>query len=380
MRCWGNMLNTRCASSRPNLHRMIRPFPLMFFALLAQASVVATSVSWGQTPADVPPSLAWDVSADPRNAAIGGLDVAPVAGDGWSAVLHPAALDSTVEQHVYTSYLDYFAGMRTGAVAVPLAPSGRRASYVGIRFATFGEFEGSTAAGDPTGAFSGGDYVAQYGTSWVLDSNWVVGVAGMVGLRNLEQVNAGVVGADLGLVRRSDNGLGAVGLLVSNFGVQEDFSGIMPEGRLRPNVQVGVTQGFPNAPFTFHLRLQRLETWDLAPAGTYDDFIDPLTGDVIPNDTWVWGDQFFRHLSGGVTLNLGAHLRGYVGYNHQRQKTMAAAGRTGVNGMSVGMRGRFRNFDLSVARSVYHFAGSSTHLGLILRRPEAPPKSTPLPP
>jgi hypothetical protein len=345
--------------------------------------VLVALCSWGanaQTPSDVPTSLAWDLAADARNAALGGLDVAPVQGDGWSAVLHPAAIDSTVSQDIYTSYLDYFAGIRGGAVAVPLAPSGRRASYVGIRFASYGSFEGTSAAGDPTGTFSGGDYAAQYGTSWVLDTLWVVGVSGYAGLRNLEQVNAGVLGADLGVVRRSRNGHGAVGLLISNLGVQQDFSGIMPEGRLPHNVQLGLTQGFPNAPFTFHLRLQRLETWELAPEGTYDDLYDPLTGEVIPNDTWVWGDQFFRHVTGGVTLNLGPQLRGYIGYNHQRQKTMAAAGRTGVNGMSLGVRGRFRNLDFSVARSVYHFAGSSTHLGLVLQLPKSRANSPSLTP
>lgn len=325
--------------------------------------------------AEVPASLAWDVAADGRNAALGGLDVAPVQGDGWSMLLHPCAADSSIERHLYTSYLDYFAGIRAGAMAMPLSPSGRRASYVGVRFASYGEFEGLTAAGDPTGTFSGGDYAAQYGTSWTLDTLWVVGVSGFAGLRNLEQVNAGVIGLDVGLVRRSRNGYGAVGLLVSNLGIQEDFSGIMPEGRLPHNVQFGLTQSFPNAPFTFHLRLSRLETWQLAPEGTYDDLYDPLTGQVIPNDTWVWGDQFFRHVSGGVTLNLGTHLRGYLGYNHQRQKTMAAAGRTGVNGLSLGMRGQFRNWDFSIARSVYHFAGSSTHLGLVLRLPNQAPKT-----
>lgn len=333
--------------------------------------------SVGQNTSDVPPSLAWDVSADARNAALGGLDVAPVRGDGWSMMLHPCAIDSTIDKNIYTSYLDFFAGIRAGAMAIPLHPSGRRASYVGVRFASYGDFEGSTAAGDPTGDFSGGDYAMQYGTSWTIDTIWVLGVSGFAGLRNLEQVNAGVVGLDVGLVRRSKNGYGAMGILISNLGIQKDFSGIMPEGRLPHNVQIGLTQSFPNAPFTFHLRLQRLETWNLAPEGTYDDLYDPLTGQVIPNETWVWGDQFFRHLSGGVTLNLGTHLRGYVGYNHQRQKTMVAAGRTGVNGLSLGIRGQFRNVDFNVARSVYHFAGSSTHLGLVLRLPNQARKTPP---
>ena len=335
--------------------------------VLTSSLVLGLHTAWAQ---DVPTSLAWDVAAAPRHAALGGLDVAPLEADGWSVAVHPCALDSSVERDVYTSYLDYFAGIRSGAVTWPLAHRGRRASHVGIRFASFGTFEGTTAAGLEAGNFSGGDYIAQYGTAWALGPQWTVGATGWTGLRNLAQVNAGVLGVDLGALRRTRNGMGALGFVVSNLGLQEDFSGIMPQGRLPHNVQVGWTQTFPNAPFTFHLRMQRLNTWELAPDGTYDDAYDPLTGEVIPNDIWEWGDQFARHLTGGVTLKLGPQLTGHLGYNHQRQKTMVAAGRTGLNGLSLGLQGQFKALRYSVARSVYHFAGTSTHLALAIQVPQ----------
>ena len=116
-----------------------------------------------QTPGNVPTSLAWDVASDPRNAALGGLDAAPLSGDGWSMTVHPCALDSSVERQVYTSYLDYFAGIKAASVAVPISTSNRRSSYVGMRFVSWGEFEGANAAGIPTGTFSGGDYIPNTG-------------------------------------------------------------------------------------------------------------------------------------------------------------------------------------------------------------------------
>ena len=343
-------------------------------------AVAGVHSMWGQSDSNVAPSIAWDVSADPRNAAIGGLDAAPLTGDGWSIAVNPTALDSSVTRQLYTSYLDYFAGIRGGAVAMPLQVSARRSTYAGIRFMNYGRFDETTAAGEVIGRFSGGDYIGQMGASWTLDSVWVVGIAGYTGLRNLEKFNAGVLGMDVGVVRRSKDGLRAVGLLISNVGFQTDFSGTMPDGRLPHNVQLGWTQAFPNAPFTFHVRFQRLETWDLAPEGTYDDALDPLTGEVIPNGTWIWGDQFFRHMCAGVTLNLGPQLKGYAGYNHQRQKTMAAAGRTGLSGLSLGLRGKFKAFDFSLGRSIYHLAGGSTHLGLILQLPQQVPNPTGLTP
>lgn len=347
---------------------MTRHFaPLFLFACLWNAS---SHEAWAQIASEVPLSPAWDVAASPQAAAIGGADVAPREGNGWTMAYHPGAMDSTVAMQIHTANAD-FLGMHAGAVVLPLRHHGRRSSHVGVRFASYGDLERTQANGETLGSFSGGDYIAQYGSAWQIDSLWHAGVTGWVGARNLEQITAGVAGMDLGVVRRSRNGLGAIGLLLSNVGLQQDFSGVMPEGRLPHHLQIGLTQGFPHAPFTFHLRFQRLETWDLAPEGTYDDRFDPLTGQLIVNDTWVWGDLFARHLAGGVTLTLGSHLRGYIGYNHHIQKTMAAAGRPGLTGLSVGMRGSFKWFDYSIARSTYHLAGKTTHLGLILAWPES---------
>ena len=98
--------------------------------VLVSSLALGLGTTWAQ---DVPTSLAWDVAAAPRHAALGGLDVAPLEADGWSVAVHPCALDSSVERDVYTSYLDYFAGIRSGAVTWPLAHHGKRASHVGIR-------------------------------------------------------------------------------------------------------------------------------------------------------------------------------------------------------------------------------------------------------
>ena len=135
-----------------------------------------------------------DVAADARNAALGGLDVAPLQADGGSIAVHPAAIDSSVEGHLYTSYLDHLGGLKAGAIAMPLQTRGHRSSHVGVRFASYGTFDGFTAAGESTGEFSGGDYIAQYGSAWVIDTVWVIGATGYAGL-HCAAVNAGVPGS-----------------------------------------------------------------------------------------------------------------------------------------------------------------------------------------
>ena len=67
---------------------------------------------------------------------------------------------------------------------------------------------------------------------------------------------------------------------------------LSPEGWTPYNVQLGLTKGFNHAPFTVFLNLQNLQQWDLAPEGTYDDSIDPLTGEIVPNGKWNLATSF----------------------------------------------------------------------------------------
>ena len=90
-------------------------------------------------------------------------------------------------------------------------------------FMNYGRFDETTPSGDVVGRFSGGDYAVQGGATWALDSLWTVGVTGFTGLRNLEKFNAGVLGMDVGVVRRSPDGLRALGLLVSTWDFKRTF-------------------------------------------------------------------------------------------------------------------------------------------------------------
>ena len=336
---------------------------LYILLLLLFEGVSSQEIVWGSMPLDL--------AIDARSSALSGKIAANMEPDGGAAAYNPALVDSSSIGVVNVSYLNYFASIQIAAVDAVVKNKGKHTIHMGARFSSFGKFEGYDSSGWPTGDFSGGDYFLQSGITWKLDSVWTAGVTGWGGFRNLERENAGVIGFDAGVMGVWPDKIFAAGMLISGMGRQFAGTGSQPVGWMPINIQLGITKGFENAPFQLYLQAEHLEEWSLAPEGTYEDDIDPLTGETIPNPTWEFGDQFGRHLRAGVEISLGSGLGAQIGYDYRRRVEMVAAGRKGTNGLSIGLKMKLGDFDLGIARNTYHFAGSSTHLSIALILPRS---------
>ncbi len=314
-------------------------------------------------------SMPLDLAIDSRSAALGGKIVADLKSDGHAAAYNPALVDSADVGTIHTSYLKYYAAIQIGAIDAVIKTGAKYTIHAGARFASFGKFSGYDISGWPTGDFSGGDYLIQTGITWKLDDVWSVGTTVWGGFRNLARENAGVIGIDAAVMGRWPIRHFSAGFLLSGLGRQFGGTGSQPIGSMPVNFQIGCVKGFANAPFQLYIKAQNLEKWKLAPQGIYDDGIDPLTGEIIQNTTWEFGDQFVRHLSAGVEIRLGSGLAAQIGYDHRRRKEMVSMGRKGTNGFSMGVNLRIGKTDLGIARNTYHFAGSSTHLSIAIALP-----------
>jgi hypothetical protein len=347
------------------------PTPRSYSSIIKFAvTVVFTGIQFvanGQS--TVSGSMPLDLAIDARSAALGGKVVADLKSDGHASAYNPISADSSSVGILHTSYLNYYAAIQVGAIDAVIKTGEKHTIHVGARFASFGKFSGYDISGSPTGDFSGGDYVLQSGIKWKLDSVWSIGITGWGGFRNLALENAGVIGIDAAVIGRWPNRKFAAGILLSSFGRQFAGTGSQPVGAMPVNLQIGITKGFENAPFQLYLKAQNLEHWELAPEGVYDDGVDPLTGEIIQNSTWEFGDQFMRHISAGVEISLGSGLAAQIGYDHRRRIEMASMGRKGTNGFSMGVNLRIREMDIGLARNTYHFAGSSTHLSIAIALP-----------
>jgi hypothetical protein len=323
--------------------------------------VCAQETVWVSTPLEL--------AIDARSSALGGKIVADTKPYGHAASYNPSLVDSSSNGVIHVSYLNYFAGVNVGAVDAVIFNKKKVTLHTGVRFATYGNFSGFDASGWPTEDFTGGDYYAQTGITFRLDTSVTLGVTAWGGFRNLARENAGVLGLDFGIVKRWKSKHFAVGVLASSIGRQFAGTGSQPVGWTPMNLQLGLTKGFNHAPFQIYLKYQHLEKWGLAPIGTYADGSDPLTGAVIANGKWEFGDQLSRHITGGVEMKFGENFSAQIGYDHRRRLEMVAAGRKGTNGISIGMGMKFGDLDVSLARNTYHFAGSSTIISLGINLP-----------
>lgn len=320
-----------------------------------------------QTPVSSP--LALDLAMDARSSGLGGKIAGDFVKDGYMMAYNPAVADSTMKGKVFVSYLNYFAGIQGGAVSAVIANKGKLTAHTGYRFTSFGTFDGFDASGVPTSEFSGGDYFLQSGITYRLDTNLALGATLWGGFRNLAIENAGSLGIDMSVIKSWPKKHMSLGLLASGIGRQFAGSGSQPVGWMPYNLQLGFTKGFNHAPFRFFTQINHLEDWTLTPEGTHDDYIDPLTGEIIENTTWVRLDEFMRHIVLGVELNFGDNFSAQIGYDHRRRAEMTAAGRQGTNGLALGVGMKFNDFDVSLARNTYHFSGSSTHLSISFNLP-----------
>ena len=309
-------------------------------------------------------SLIFELPIDARGAGLAGSVMADLEDDAHGAGLNPCLMDTAKQGELTIDYVDYFAGMGLTAVNYQLRPRSGWNLQVGSRFMNLGTFSGYDAAGNPTSDFQGGDQLIYCGTSRSIDSTWTVGAQAFVGSRHLNREVAGWIGLEAFVHARWVKQQLALGLAVTGSGHQWGLKGAQPTGFLPHNVQVALTKGFNNAPFRLFLKGQHLEVWDLAPPGTYDDGMDPITQEVVENTTFKFGDQLMRHVTIGTALSAGEAMEIWVGFDYRRRIELMATDRLSGNGLSIGTQFELGKFDVRISRSRYHFAGASTHIGI----------------
>ncbi len=328
------------------------------FLILAAILKAHTSHGQGQE------SLVFELSPDARGAALGGAVMADLHSDVHSAGLNPCFIDTARQGDITIDYTDYFAGVGMTAVNYQLTAKGHWKRQIGSRFMDLGTFSGYDAAGNPTQDFRGGDQLVYFGSSRSIDSVWTLGVQGFIGSRHLNREVAGWLGAEAFVHARWTARQLALGLAVTGAGYQWGLKGSQPTGSLPYNLQVALTKGFNNAPFRVFLKAQHLQTWDLAPPGTYDDAVDPITQEVVENSTFKFGDQLMRHVTIGTALSAGEAMEIWFGFDYRRRTELMATDRLNGNGLSIGTQFELGKFDVRIGRSRYHFAGASTHIGI----------------
>lgn len=293
---------------------------------------------------------------------------APLHAEMGDALGQASLLDSTHAGQLHLAYMDYFAGTAMASVMYASRPEKRKwVWHTGLRNLGYGTFTSRDLVGSETGSFSASDVSWVSGISIPVDSNLTLAVASWLGQSGYAERRSSFAQLDLSAnYFRRDRQL-RVALNWRPWGGMRTANAGWVTGGFESDMRLSLTKGFDNAPFILYTTYDEMQQWDLAPEGFYDDTIDPLTGDTLPNGTWAFGDRLLRHLAIGTGLQLGENLAFRFGYHHRRRQQLRLNNAPGTAGFAWGLDFKVKRFHLAVARNTYHTAGASTHLSIRTR-------------
>ncbi len=283
------------------------------------------------------------------------------------AIVNPALLTDTMDNHVALSYINYFSDVNYGYAAYAKKFNKIGLFSAGIQFLNYGKFTRADEVGNTDGTFTANEMCLNisYAHS-IIDSNLTVGATLKTIYSGFDSYTSFGSALDLGAIYVRPKRNFAIAAVIKNVGRQWKTYAGQKEG-LPFEVQIGFSKKPKHIPFRFSITYENLEKWDL----TYEDpanpipTTDPLTGDPITQNKYkVFGDKLMRHIviGGEFTITKNFYLR--MGYNYQRRKELKIPERRGATGLSFGFGFRIYKFHLSYARASYHLSGASNNFSI----------------
>ena len=303
-----------------------------------------------------------NVPSAARIAALGGNAIATVDNDLNLAIYNPSLLDSTMNEQLAMSYVDYFAKTNFGFASY--ARNVKDVTTVGatIQFFNYGQFDETDSEGNSLGNFYAGDFGATIGASYRVDTNYTVGANVKVLYSTIHSYSSLGAAVDLAGTYQNRKRKFTAALVMKNIGYQ--FVAYNNDNRenLPFEIQLGITKELKHAPFRFSVIAENLQQWDLTYTNPNDVVqVDPITNEVISDGGFEFGDKLMRHMVFGGELLLSDNFNIRLGYNYRLRQEMKLTNKPGTAGLSWGLGLRIRKFDFSYGRATFHLAGPSNH-------------------
>jgi hypothetical protein len=299
--------------------------------------------------------------ASPLLTAAGGVNVSWQAQDAALATNNPSLYDSSLNGQLNISFNGFLAGIKTYSATFSHYIEKMETTFgAHIYYVDYGSIPQTDAAGNEMGSFRPADYVVQLSAGRKYLEKWNYGVSLKFIHSGYQQFTSAAIAVDAGIHYTDPVHLIDAGMTAKNMGVQvKTYAG---EGEDLPfDLQIGVTKRLAKAPFGFSFTAQHLHRFNIV----YDDT-------TFANDNEFSVDKGFfgkllNHLVVAAHIYAGNNLEATIGYNHLRRSelNMGPSG-NGLNGFSIGLRGKFQKLQVAYARSSYQRNISYNQLGLTL--------------
>ncbi len=308
---------------------------------------------------------AFNIPGSARMAALGGNFVTAKDGDLHVAAFNPALLDSTLDGALGLSYVNYFDGINLGYAAYARRIKPQWTALASMQFAGYGQQTELDPLGNEIGSFTAGDYALTLGSGYQVDSLWSIGA----NLKTIYSTLAGftslAIALDASAVYHKPKKNFTATFLVRNLGAQIVAYQNGDREKLPFEMQIGFSKKPAHAPFRFSVMYDNMQQWDVS----YKDptalvVRDPITGEIVEEGGWVFGDRLMRHLVFGTEFLFGDKLSIRMGYNYRRRKELSISDKPGMAGFSYGFGVKISRFQVSYGRSIFHLAGPAHHVSV----------------
>ncbi len=290
--------------------------------------------------------------ASARAAALAGSFVA-IHDDPVSLFYNPAGIASAEDNQLSVTFFKHVQDINSGFVVYNTSlqtlgvqsssPAAKGSVALGVNYVNYGSFQRLDRNGTVSGAsFGGGDIAISLGYANELDSNWFYGVAVKYVNNRLDNVSAGAVAVDAGMLYRIPKANTNIGLSVLNAGVQVATVKGAQEA-LPLDVRLGVNHRLRGLPLLLNLTLTRL-------------------ADNVP----VFTDRFLNFAIGGE-FYFGSAVRVRLGYDNQRRREIAADAQPRLAGFSGGVGVVLEKFSIDYALMALGMPGDVHRVSLNVR-------------
>lgn len=309
-----------------------------------------------------------DMSTSARTAALGMDYLSVFDNDINIGIDNPSMIDKQYSNMLTFNYVGLFAGANMGSVYYGLGKSKLGAFVVGMRFNSFGRFDGYDENEVATGTFSANDYALSVGWGVHVDSNFSVGATVKPTLSQYEDYTALAVAFDVAGSYVSDSRLFSATLMARNIGAQiVTFDGTTES--IPFELSAALSYKLDKAPFRFFVAATELQRWNLLyddplyPTTSTDLFTGVTTGRSVVAEV---ADNLFRHLNMGVELSLGKAFYARVGYSYRQSAETRSVSLSSINtsGFSFGFGFRIKGFDLAYSRNNYYLGKAPNFISL----------------
>ncbi|MGE5419309.1 MAG: type IX secretion system protein PorQ [Chloroflexota bacterium] len=293
---------------------------------------------------------------------LGGANVSLTNSNLNLAYHNPALLGHEMDKSVALNYVNYFAGINYGLAMYSRSMPGTGNFAAGLTYLNYGAFTEADPSGNITGDFTAAEYALSLIYSRELDSMFTIGINIKPVLSNLEKYTSFGFAVDAGASWHSRNSRTSAGILIRNAGYQITTYAGEPRENLPFEILAGVSHRLAYAPFRFSLTIRHLEKYDItheySETGITEDNKDEKPG---------FADNLFRHVIPGVELIPHKNFYFSAGYNFQRRQELRTSSGKSTVGFTWGFGVRTTWLDIELGRAIYHMAGASTNISLILR-------------